>query len=242
MSQAAVSRVERGLVAGATFRDVERMVVALGGELDVRIWWRGEELDRLLDKTHAAVGEVLVRVLTDLGWECAVEVTFAIRGEKGAVDVLAWHRPSGRLLVIENKSVVPDLQKMLSSLDRKVRLAEEIAAQRGWRATGVARAIVLVGTASNRARATRFEATLKTVLPQDGRALRRWLVEPVGPDPAALWFLTDSHLATAIKRRRIRSPRITASGSGPRGPASVTASVLSRFVPVPDSKSSPGLR
>jgi hypothetical protein len=221
MSQSAVSRVERGLVAGASFGDVGRMTAALGGELDVRIWWRGEELDRLLDATHAAIGEALVRLLTDLGWECAVEVTFAIRGEKGTVDVLAWHRPSGRLLVIENKSVVPDLQKMLGSLDRKVRLAREIAAVRGWRATGVAKAIVLTGTAANRARATRFGTTLKTVLPQDGRALRRWLAEPVGPNPAALWFLTDSHLMTTIKRRRVRPARIAGPDSSSRGPASV---------------------
>jgi len=143
MSQSAVSRVERGLLAGASFGDVGRMAAALGGELDVRIWWRGEELDRLLDATHAAIGEALVRLLTALGWECAVEVTFAIRGEKGTVDVLAWHRPSGRLLVIENKSVVPDLQKMLGSLDRKVRLAREIAALRGKTAEEVAPAAML---------------------------------------------------------------------------------------------------
>src|ERR1035437_11103808 len=61
MSQSAVSRVERGLVAGASFGDVGRMTAALGGELDVRIWWHGEELDRLLDATHAAIGEALVR-------------------------------------------------------------------------------------------------------------------------------------------------------------------------------------
>jgi hypothetical protein len=96
------------------------MIVVLGGELDVRVSWHGEELDRLLDATHAAIGDSLVRILTDLGWQCAIEVTFAIRGEKGTVDVLAWHPPSGRLLVVEDKSVVPDLQSMLSSLDRKV--------------------------------------------------------------------------------------------------------------------------
>jgi hypothetical protein len=215
MSQAAVSRVERGVLAGASFGDVQEMVVALGGELDVRIRWRGEELDRLLDATHAAMGEGLVRILTGLGWECAAEVTFAIRGEQGTVDLLARHPPSGRLVIIENKSVVPDLQKMLSSLDRKFRLAREIAAQRGWRTTGVARAIVLTGTATNRRRAERFGATLKAVLPQDGREMLRWLAQPLGPNPAALWFLSDSYVMTSIKRRRVRPARIARPSGGP---------------------------
>src|ERR1035437_1032339 len=96
MSQAAVSRVERGDLAGVSGGSVEALVVALGGELDVRVRWRGEELDRLLDSAHAAIGESLVRLLTGLGWECAVEVAFWIRGEKGAVDLLAWHPPTGR--------------------------------------------------------------------------------------------------------------------------------------------------
>jgi hypothetical protein len=173
--------VERGVIAGLSIENVERLVMALGAELDVRVRWRGEELDRLLDATHAAMGEELVRILTGLGWECPVEVIFAIRRELGTVDLLAWHPPTGRLLVIEAKSVVPDLQKMLSSLDRKFRLAREVAAQHGWHVTGVAKAIVLAGTAANRARAERFGATLKAVLPQDGRALRRWLATPPRP-------------------------------------------------------------
>jgi transcriptional regulator with XRE-family HTH domain len=221
ISQSTVSRVERGVVVRVPIGSLDKVVVALGGELDMRVRWRGEELDRLLDATHAAIGETLVEMLTGLGWESAVEATFAIRRELGSVDVLGWHPPTGRLLVVESKSVVPDLQKMLSSLDRKVRLACEIASQRGWRATGVARAIVLAGTAANRARAERFGATLRVVLPDDGRAVRRWLVRPEGRDPAALWFITDRRVMTAIKRRRVR-PRRT---RGPVGVGTVAPSV-----------------
>lgn len=216
-----MSRVERGVLSGVSVGAIERLVVALGGDLDMRVRWRGEELDRLLDATHAAIGETLIRILTELGWECAAEVTFMVRGEQGTVDVLAWHAPSGRLLVIESKSIVPDLQKMLGSLDRKVRLGREIGAQRGWRATGVAKAIVLAGTMANRARAERFKATLGAVLPQDGRDLRRWLAQPEGPNPAALWFITDRRVATSIKRRRVR-PR---SKAAPRGGAAGSPSV-----------------
>jgi hypothetical protein len=239
MSQAAVSRVERGVVAGASFGDVQEMVVALGGELDVRIRWHGEELDRLLDATHAAIGESLVRILTTRGWECAAEVTFAIRGEQGTVDLLAWHPPSGRLLVVENKSVVPDLQKMLSSLDRKVRLAREIAVQHGWHVTGVARAIVLTGTATNRRRAERFGATLKAVLPQNGREMLRWLAQPEGPNPGALWFLSDTQVMTAIKRRRVRRARIAGPTGAPKRDLSVREGASRRFSRVRDPQVDP---
>lgn len=180
------------------------MVAELGAELDVRVRWRGEELDRLLDAAHAAMVERLIEMLVSLGWQCAAEVTFLIGGERGLVDVLAWHERSGRLLVVETKSVVPDLQQMPSAFDRKVRLGPTIAARRGWQVSGVAKALVLAGTATNRRRAERFSATLRTVLPSDGRTMRRWLSDPVGPCPAALWFLSDSRVMTTIRRRRVR--------------------------------------
>jgi hypothetical protein len=94
-----------------------------------------------------------------------------------------------------------------------VRLAREIAAQRGWRVSGIGSAIVLSATAANRARAAEFEATLKAALPQDGRDVRRWLANPLDPSSAALWFLSDIRVTSAIKRRRVRKTRMAASGS-----------------------------
>jgi transcriptional regulator with XRE-family HTH domain len=208
MSQAALSRIECGDLGRVSVASLDALVTALGAELDVRIRWRGEELDRLLDATHAAIGESLVMLLTRFGWECAVEVTFWIHGEKGVVDVLAWHPSTGRLLVVEDKSVVPDLQSMLGSLHRKVRLGREIAAQRGWRVTGVGSALVLTATAANRARAEKFKATLKTALPDDARVMRKWLADPSGREPAALWFISDIRVMNAVKRRRVQKPRI----------------------------------
>jgi transcriptional regulator with XRE-family HTH domain len=63
VSQSTVSRIERGVVAGTALDAIERVVVGLGGELDVRVRWRGEELDRLLDAVHAAIVDRLVDIL-----------------------------------------------------------------------------------------------------------------------------------------------------------------------------------
>jgi transcriptional regulator with XRE-family HTH domain len=214
MSQAAVSRLERGVVGGVAMDVLERVTGALGAELEVRVRWRGEELDRLLDAAHATIVDRLIEILSDLGWECAPEATFWIRGERGSIDLLAWHPPTGRLLVVEVKTVVPDIQQMLGSLDRKVRLAGSIAARRGWRAEGVARAVVLPATSTNRRRVERFGATMRAALPADGTAMRRWLADPVRPCPGALWFLSDSRVMTAVRRRRVRLRRGRAAAGG----------------------------
>ena len=63
-----------------------------------------------------------MRVLTSFGWQVAVEVSFARSGERGSIDVLAWHPVRRRVLVIEVKSVAADLQATLVGVDRKGRL------------------------------------------------------------------------------------------------------------------------
>ena len=109
---------------------------ALGGYLSVRVLFQGEGLDRLRDRRHAELVEILIHLLRELGWEVATEVSFNNFGERGSIDILAFHPATRTLLVIEVKTVVPDLGGMLATLDRKVRLALEIARERGWDAVG----------------------------------------------------------------------------------------------------------
>jgi hypothetical protein len=96
-----------------------RIAGALGATVSVRILWQGEGLDRLLDAAHADLTETVLRLLRDSGWEVATEVSFNVRGERGAIDILAFHHSTKSLLVIEIKSVVPDLQAMLGTLDKR---------------------------------------------------------------------------------------------------------------------------
>jgi hypothetical protein len=69
------------------------------------------------------------------------------------------------VLVIEVKSVVPDLQATLVVLDRKTRLGAEIARQRGWVARGVSRILVLADGRTTRRRVAEHEATFAATLP-----------------------------------------------------------------------------
>jgi hypothetical protein len=113
------------------------------------------------------------------------EVSFSVRGERGSIDVLAFHPTAATLLVVEVKSVVPDLQATFVTVDRKTRLASEIARERKWRPAHVGRLLVLREDWTARRRVAAHEATFAGAFPARGWAVRRWLRDPgVGADAA----------------------------------------------------------
>ncbi|MEA2536506.1 MAG: Helix-turn-helix domain [Chloroflexota bacterium] len=205
VSRAAISRIELGLCDRSTVRALESVATALGARLDLRLSWNGEALDRLLDSAHARLVELVVVRLERRGWEVVPEVSFNVAGERGSIDILALHRPTGSLLVVEVKSVVPDIQAMLGGLDRKTRLARQIGRERGWPAAGVARLLVIGDDRTARRRVAAFEATFRRAYPIRGHAVDRWLRSP-DPEQAmsGLRFLSDAHQAGA--RHRIARP------------------------------------
>jgi transcriptional regulator with XRE-family HTH domain len=178
MSSSEISRLERGGARTRTLRCSERVVEALGARLLVRVLWQGEELDRLLDRGHASLVDAMLRELDACGWVAIPEATFHVDGERGSIDILAWHAASRTLLVIEIKSVVPDIQATLAGLDRKARLAPRVGEDRGWRATHVARLLVLPADRTSRRRVAAFAATFDRALPARTTAVRRWLRSP----------------------------------------------------------------
>ncbi len=200
LSPSAIGRMERGRSERVTVRTLDRVAAELGGRVDVRLLWNGEALDRLLDRRHAALVDSTLVTLADAGWNTAVEVSFSIRGERGSIDILAVHPPSGSLLVVEVKSVVPDLQAMLVTLDRKGRLAPEIARERGWLARSVTRLLVLPDDRTSRRRVGHHERTFDAALPARTVEIRRWLKAPAGPRHGVL-FLPDR--TQAATRHRI---------------------------------------
>ncbi len=193
VTRSAVSRVELGRADRLTVRTLDAIALAAGARVDVRLDWNGEALDRLLDSVHARLVEAVLARLAQAGWESSPEVSFSIYGERGSVDVFAVHRPTGSLLVVEVKSVVPDLQAMLTALDRKARLAGTIAAGRGWPASSISRLLVIADNRTARRRVATFEATLGRAFPVRGWAVDRWLRAPDGRAVAGLRFLTDDH-------------------------------------------------
>ena len=159
LSRAVISRIDRGLIGNIRVDDLERAATALGATVDLRLRWNGEQLDRLLDEAHARLVDLAVSMLRATGWEVAVEVSFSIWGKRGSIDVLAYHAATGTVLVVEVKSVVPDSQSTLHGLDRKTRLAGQIAEERGWDCRTVARLLIVGASATSRRRIARLAPT-----------------------------------------------------------------------------------
>ena len=211
LPQTAVSRAERGQLERMTLITIRRLAAALEVALPFEPRWRGGESARLLDEVHAHLVERCAAMLRRAGWEVIIEFTFSVYGERGAVDIIAWHQASRALLIVEVKSVIFDLQALLSTLDRKVRLVPKLlAAQRGWEAASVGRLVYAPATTRNRNVVSRHEASLRSAYPTRGAGARRWLMHPVGT-MAALWLARPSSARArtlrALATARVRPPR-----------------------------------
>jgi transcriptional regulator with XRE-family HTH domain len=207
VSSSAIGRMERGSADRVALHTMERISAELGARVDLRLLWQGEALDRLLDSRHAQLVEHMVGLLASMGWEVGSEASFNIRGERGSIDVIALYRPTGSLLVIEVKSVVPDLQALLAGLDRKGRLGPEVARERGWRVATVSRLLVLPNDRTARRRVVTHTATFRSALPDGNVAVRRWLRAPTGTMHGIL-FVTDGHHTGCRHRVSGRRPPV----------------------------------
>jgi len=210
VSSSTVSRLECGGLDGLTLETLESLAAALGARIDLRLLWNGEALDRLLDAAHADLVEDVAALLRRAGWDVAVEVTFNVRGERGSVDVLAFESHSRTVLVVEVKSVVPDLQATLSALDRKTRLARDIAAERAWRPSSVGRLLVIAASRTARRRVEEHAATFRAAFPARSHAVAAWLRSPAGDSRFSGLLFLPNHREAGV-RHRMPAPRRSAT-------------------------------
>jgi transcriptional regulator with XRE-family HTH domain len=207
VGQTAVSCLERGRIEAMSVGLLLRIVTALEIRLDFQPRWRGGELDRLLDVRHAAVVERVVGILRASGWEVEIERSFNHFGERGAIDVLAWQPAARALLVGEVKSELVDLQDLVATLDRKVRIAAGLARRRP---VALARIVFVADTRSNRRIVAAHPELFGAAFPGRTVAARGWVKRP-SLSLAAIWFLTDIAGERAMRdrggSRRVRGPR-----------------------------------
>jgi transcriptional regulator with XRE-family HTH domain len=209
LAQQTVSKVERGQCGNLTLQLIRVVCAAL--EVQVRLTPRssGPEPDRLLDARHAGLVDAVVRRL-GTQWAAIPEFSFAHFGERGAVDVLAWHAAARALLLVEVKTELHDLQATLRSMDVKSRVVPGLAArQRGWQARCVGSILLLPDVSSCRRAVARHAAMLAAAMPARTLEVRRWVREPSG-SLRGIWFLADTPTRSAIRnpgsRGRVRGP------------------------------------
>jgi transcriptional regulator with XRE-family HTH domain len=206
VSQSVISRLERGRFGSVGLDMIRRVAVELDVSIAISANWRGGQGDRLLDRAHAAIVDRVIETLRGLDWEVTPEFSFNHFGDRGSVDVLAWHPQRRILLIIEVKATLTDLQDLLVSLSRKLRVVPDVARQQlGWDAAHVARIVVVAGTAANRSVVTRHAATFDASFPARSREVLSWLRRPLG-HLAGVWFVSTSSLESgkSIARARVR--------------------------------------
>lgn len=201
-----ISRLELGHAGSYRLDTLEAVASVLGARTDVRLLWNGPELDRLMDEGHAALGSHVKRRLERWGWTVRVEVSYSRYGERGRIDLLAFHPASSVLLVIELKTELVDVQGLLGSLDAKARLARGIAGRFGWNARRVVPAIVFAEDRTTRNRLARVAALFDRYALR-GRAATAWLARPNAPASGLLWITAVDGRRRSPPRYRVRHPR-----------------------------------
>jgi transcriptional regulator with XRE-family HTH domain len=230
MHRSTWSLIERGRMDRITLETMRACLAVLEVRLELRPHWRGADLDRLLDQTHADLQAAWLNRLARRGWRTWVERSYNVYGERGRVDILAWHAETRTLLVVEIKSELPDAQSLLGTLDAKVRLAPAIA--RGVGLNSVARVVPMVvfkDSMTNRRRVARL-AHLFAAFDTRGADALAWLWKPV-PGPAGLLIFSNAAVSRLRGTNGQRVRRRRGSVSTKPAPIHVAAADAGRTPP-----------
>lgn len=211
VSQSAISEIERGRIDGYTLRTVRSALRALDSTAVLDVTWGGRgDLDRLLDADHARLVQLWADGHRQAGWDVWNEASYSIYGERGRIDQLAFHAPTGVLEVTEVKTGIWDVQETLGRLDAKVRLAPTVAAERRWRIRRVVGALVIADGRTVRRRVTEHRVLFARYEVR-GRAAHAFVRDPRRAAEGLLVFLPLSRTTHGGLRRagqrRVRLPR-----------------------------------
>lgn len=211
VSQATVSRIERGHFESLPLESIRSVAKALEIRLDLVPSWRGGDLDRILNARHSALHELLAARFARLpGWDSAAEVSYSIYGERGVIDRLAYHAGRRMLGVFEIKADMTDPGGLVGQVDRYRRLAPVVARERDWEAIAVSCWAVIADTDTNRRRVAAHHDLLRGAFPSDGLTLAGWLRDPV-TRVDGLTFLayprSRNGTGSLAATKRVRRPR-----------------------------------
>lgn len=209
VSQALISRIELGRLEQVSLQRLRVVGAALDIALSIDAWWRGGDVDRLIDRGHAALVEHVAAELRAYGWLTRVEVTFNHFGERGSADIVAWHPATRILLIVEVKTRIGDVQATTSTFERKVRILPEVVAkEEGWDAIEVGRLLAIADTHANRALVGDHRTIFASTWSARTAAVRRWVRRPgsIGNGDrrgfGGIWFLPYGRLGSTADRLR----------------------------------------
>jgi hypothetical protein len=192
-----------------SIRVLRAVFASVEARYDGIVWWRGGQVDRLLDERHAELVGKVAGMLRTTGWDVHLEVTFSVYGDRGSIDILAVRRDERLALVVEVKSEITAIGETIRRLDIKDRMAAGIVRDRlEWRPLVVSRLLVVAANATARRRVARHEGSLGPAFPARGPQVRRWLGHPSGRMSGLLFVGMRSPASGSrsnISRRNVRT-------------------------------------
>lgn len=212
--RSALVDLEAGCIGQLKLDTVRAFAEALGARLDIELRAGAGDPRLLLDAQHAFLQDGWKRRLESWSWATRAEVSFNHYGDRGRIDLLAFHPALRVLLVIEVKTVLLDLQATLGGLDVKARVSRSLARELGW----MARAIVpmlIVSTSTTARRRIADHPALFASFALRGRRATAWLRSP-GEPPTGLLCLSKAPDVAPGDRRRAGRRRVRLSTALPR--------------------------
>jgi transcriptional regulator with XRE-family HTH domain len=175
-----ISRIERGQFEATSIGTILVVARALDIQVSLTARWHAGDLDRLVNGRHARLHESVARWFAEElpDWALDPEVSFSIYGERGVIDILAWHPGHRALIVIEFKTDIVDVNQLMGQMNQRRRLAREIARERGWDPVSISSWVIVANGRTNRARLAAHRTVLRNAFPLDGRSMQGWLRRP----------------------------------------------------------------
>jgi hypothetical protein len=234
VSQSVISLIERGRLEDVSIARIRKVGAVLNISVSLDAWWRSGNVDRLIDRAHAALVEHTVGILRSAGWTTRVEVTFNDYGDRGSADIVAWHPTNRILLIVEVKTRIGDVQATASSFERKVRvLPTLLRKEEGWEPASVSRLLVISDTHANRDVIRTHARLFDSIWPARTAAVKRWISAPAARHEGAaegsagrrgfggIWFIgLDRTPDPAAQIRQVARVRLPRRPTRPRDPES----------------------
>jgi transcriptional regulator with XRE-family HTH domain len=204
------SIVERGHLNRTSLDVLRRCFEVLEVRLEITPSWRGADLGRLLDEAHASLEAAWKARLEDWGWHVWVEKSFNQYGDRGRVDLLAWHPTLRFLVVAEVKTEIVDAQALLGGMDMKVRVAPRLARSLGLGTTKAVLPLLLVLEGNTNRDRIRRLGPLFARFAVRGREAVSWLRQPHAA-ASGLLILSSLRPATGSSVKRVGPHRMRRS-------------------------------
>lgn len=212
ISRKIAQKIEHGLVGTASLELVRKYAAAFELQVDIVVLGRGGDLARTIDEEHAMIVEQLATLVTACGWIVEPEASFNHYGDRGRMDILAYHPATRTLLIIEVKTVLTDLQEMFGSMNVKRRVAPNVARERSWEVKQVGSLLAIASSSASRQIVRQHETLFAPFITGDA-AIRRWIKQPVGGVPMLLWVAAPpAKKSWNAGRARVR-PKLTTKAS-----------------------------